>query len=37
VEQDIQRVERAVFVPGAAGVSEPQLREIAGKWLARLD
>ena len=36
VQQDIERVEQAVFVPGAAGLSDRELRDIAGKWLARL-
>ena len=37
VRQDIERVEQAVFVPGAAGLSDGELRDIAGKWLARLN
>lgn len=36
VQQDIERVEQAVFVPGAAGLSDGELRDIAGKWIARL-
>jgi hypothetical protein len=37
IQQDIERVEQAVFVPGAAGLSDGELRDIAGKWIARLD
>jgi hypothetical protein len=36
VQLDIDRVQQAVFAPGAAGLSDLELREIAGKWLARL-
>jgi hypothetical protein len=36
VGQDIQRVEAAVFAPNASGLSESELRAIAGKWLAKL-
>ena len=37
VQQDIERVEQAVFAPGAAGLSDGELRDIAGKWLAQLN
>ena len=37
VRRDIERVQQAVFTPGAPGLSETELREIAGKWLARLN
>ena len=36
MQQDILRVQQAVFAPGAVGLSEGELRQIAGKWLAKL-
>ena len=37
VQQDIERVQQAVFVAGAPGLSDSELRTIAAKWLARLN
>jgi hypothetical protein len=37
VRKDIEHVQRETFAPGGAGLSANELREIAKKWLARLN